>query len=246
MLDLTVADLLKPAFRLAGVTDRPGREPSPEQYAEGIGILRRMIGSWNCNPLDTFGTSIDVYPLVANKKIYTIGGPGLGADFDAAVPQRITDANILLTGTPTVRKGVKILNRDQWAAISLQDIGGAIPYALYPDYNFPLCNIYVRYQAPAGYQLELYTWQRIPVFAQSTDIVTLPDGYEQAIVTNGALLIAQQFPSQAHLDPRTEKTANYSLAAVESRNAPVPYMRNDYAGMGSGRGSDANWWRAGG
>ncbi len=239
--------LLYPAFRIAGITDRPMRIPSADQVTEGTAICNRMIGSWNCTELDIFTSSIAQYSLGAGKKIYTIGGPGLGADFNVAAPMRIEQAHILLPGSPTYRAELRILTDAEWGDIRLQDIPGAIPSRLYPDYNFPLMSLYFYGQPPAGYSVEFYTWQRVGLFAATTDVVTLPDGYERAIVYNLALELAAQFTTQAMLAPDAHRIAAAALATIESRNAPVPRLKNDAAGLGRiGRGGNWNWWRSGG
>ncbi len=237
--------LLNPAFRIAGVTKRPMRTPSPDQYSEAIGIINRMIGTWNCDPLDIFTTTIAVFNLVANQLSYTIGPSG---NFNVTpTPQRIDLANIILPGTPPIRKEMRITDKEGWAAIDLQLIPGGIPTTLYPDYAFPLTTLYLYPQAPAGYQIELYTPQLIPTFAATTDTVTLPPGYEHAIVQNLAVLLSQQFRSQADMDSDVPRIAGLALAAIESRNAPVPRLTNDAARLNTARGGgDWNWWRTGG
>lgn len=239
--------ILYPAFRTAGVTDRPMRTPSPDQVAEGIPLLNRMLGSWNCSRMNIFTVGSAIYALTANKITYQIGLTA-PAPFNVASPQRITLANIILPGTPLLRQPLRILNDTEWARIRLQTLPGAITSAIYPDYNFPVGTISLYGQPSAGYQLELYTWTLIPKFAAVTDVVTLPDGYEEAMVLNLACRIAKQFPTQARMDPLVYGDAARSLAAIQSRNAPVRRLRNDAAGLGADnpKGGDWNWWRTGG
>ena len=237
--------LLYPAFRIAGVTKRPMRVPSPDQSAEGIGIINRMLGSWDIDPLEIFTTAIQLFNLNANQESYAMGTGA--ADFNVPAPTQISLANIILPGTPPIRKELHITDKEGWAAIELQLIPGGIPTTLYPDYDFPITTLYLYPQAPAGYQIELYTPQLLPVFAAVTDTVTLPQGYEHAIVQNLAVLLSQQFRSQADMDPDVPRIAGLALAEIESRNAPVPRLTSDAARLNSGRGAgNWNWWRTGG
>jgi hypothetical protein len=237
--------LLYPAFRIAGVTKRPMRVPSPDQSQEAIGIINRMLGSWDIDPLEIYASTIATYNLVADQLSYTIGPSG---NFNVTpTPTEITLANIILPGTPPIRRELHITDKEGWGALDLQLIPGGIPTTLYPDYTFPLATLYLYPQAPAGYQIELYTPQLLPVFAAVTDSVVLPQGYEHAIVQNLAVLLSQQFRSQADMDPDVPRIAGLALAAIESRNAPVPRMTNDAARLNSGRGAgNWNWWRTGG
>jgi hypothetical protein len=238
--------ILNPAFRIAGVTQRPMRTPSPDQYAEGITILNRMLGSWDIDPLDIFTYKITLYALTANQISYQFGVGA--ADFPAAAaPIAITQANVILPGTPLLRYPLTITDKAGWAQIVLQAIPGGIPNLIYPDFGYPICTLYIYPQAEAGYQLELYTPQTLPVFSLVTDTVVLPMGYEEAIVTNLALKIAKSFRTQTTITPAMVTDAARSLAYIQSRNAPVPKLRNDAANLTPPRGAgDWNWWRTGG
>jgi hypothetical protein len=238
--------ILNPAFRVAGVTQRPMRTPSPDQYAEGITILNRMLGSWDIDPLDIFTYLITTYPLNENQISYQFGAGA--ADFPAApAPIAIPEANVILPGAPDLRYPLEVVDKAQWSKIVLQTIPGGIPTIIYPDFDYPIGTIYIFPQPPAGYLLELYTPQTLPVFSLVTDTVTLPLGYEEAIVSNLALKIAKHFRTQTKFTPEMITDAARSLAFIENRNAPVPKLRNDAANLTPRRGAgDWNWWRTGG
>ncbi len=231
---IALSTLLYGAFRVAGITDRPGRTPSTEQYADAIAILNRMIGSWNVDRLKIYSLNISAYNLTAGKKSYQIG-PG-ATDFNTMRPVTIESANIIVnTTTPVVRFPCELLSDAQWAAIQVQDIPGTIPWALYSDGGNPIATLYLYGQPLTTYQLELYTWQAIPTFAAITDSVVLPPGYEEAIVYNLAVRIAVSFPTQAQISPEAGQIARDALMAIESINAPTPIMKCDGAVLGVGR-----------
>lgn len=244
----TLLDLLKPALRLAGITERPGRGPSPDQTTEAIGVVNRMLASWSCNRLDIFKTSIDRYALSPIQTTYFIGPNG---DFDAPRPIHIERANVVLLNTfPELHYHVHILDVDEWAAKTIPELmGGAWPYDLYDDYDVPDSKLYLYPLTAQPADLELFTWQELKHdFAALTDAVVLPTGYEEAIVLNLAVKIAAYYPKQATLDPDVRRQAGLALAAIESRNAPVPKMTSDTIGLGRGprTAGDSNWWRSGG
>lgn len=228
--------LLYAAFRIAGVTDRPGRTPSIDQFGDAIPTLNRMLGLWSIDPLRITGIVINAYPLVPGQKTYQIG-PG-GADFPAAArPIEIQSANVIVnTTTPVVREEIRLITPQQWAAISVQDIPGTIPWALYNDAGTPYSTLYLYGQALTTYQLELFTWQAIPSFAAVTDIVVLPPGYEEAIVWNLAIRLAAVFPTQQQMNPRAEIFARDALSAIESFNSLPTTMKCDPAIVRAGGG----------
>lgn len=241
--------LLLPAFRIAGITQRPGRNilANPDYAEEAIAIINRLLGSWDIDPLDIFTYTITLYPLAGPNKISYQFGAG-AADFPSApAPIAITDANIVLAGTPLLRYPLRITDKAGWADIVLQAVPGGITTTIYPDFGFPIGTIYLYPQPPAGYQLELYTPATLPFFVALTDTVELPLGYERAIVYGMACELADTFPLQAELAPGARGTAAKALAAVERRNAKVPRMKNDAPSSRSPRqDSDWNWWRTGG
>lgn len=233
-------ELIQSALRIAGITLAPGRGPNAAQQAEALQLLNRMIGSWNCDPLKIYTTLIAVYGLVAGQKSYTIGGPGLDANFDAARPQEIKFANIIISSNPAIRQHLKVLDDHEWRAIRIQDIPNTIPTKLYNDGGYPLSTIYLWGQPLTTYQLELYTWQMLPSFETVADTVTLPPGYEEAITFNLAARIAAHYPHQTNMAPASYALARTSLQTIQRRNAPAPVLRCD-TGASSGRRGGFNW-----
>lgn len=239
--------LIYAAFRIAGITDRPGRTASDDQVnADGFPIFQRMISAWNIDGFIIFSKQISEYPLVAGQKIYTIGGPGAGADFDAPRPNFIAAAYLLWPTSPELTTELRVLTDQEWGRIPIKDISGAPPNSIYMDGNYPIANIYVFYQAPAGYTLQLYTWQKLPTFATPTDFVSLPDGYEKAITYNLAKEVAMNFPTQQRMAERSYKEAESSLTAIRGLNAGCPSLRSEAAYLnGRGRaGVGYGWWIA--
>lgn len=216
--------ILYPALRKAGVTLGPGRTPAPAQYADAIAELNRLAGSWNCDPLVIYGLSIELFPITAGKKTYTIGKDPTGAtiaDFDVQRPQGISQANVIRSGAGAPLRYPLVLATPQiWAGIQMQDLANTIPQVLYNDYAYPISTLYLWGQPMASMQLELYVWNVIPQFQTITDLVILPPGYEDALVLNLACRLAPQF--QRDVSPDVRQQARESLMRLESLNAPKP------------------------
>jgi hypothetical protein len=232
-----------PAYRVAGVTKWVGVTPSADMYTEAIPELNRLLAAWNCDGHKIYNTSIESFDLVADQKIFSIGP---GGDFDTERPNFIRGANILLPTDPVVRKHVDILDDDQWRAIKVQDVAGAPPYQLYYDGGLDSTTgrgqIYLRFQAPADYQLELYTWQRLKTtFSASTDVAVFPDGYERALVYNLARSLAALNPHMATMSADAYKIADQSLDTIITLNTRSPRLHNDPALIGPDPGPGYGW-----
>jgi len=244
-MGVLLSTLLYAALRVAGITDRPGRTPSPDQLADVFAIFNRMVGSWNNIRLNIFSWLITAYTLTANQQTYTIGPGGSGPHWiNAPRPVRLERANLLITSNPNpVRRAMNILEPADWAAKRVQQILGP-PLDIYPDYA-DVAGLSTWYFWPIpdqNYPAEFYTWSQIPVATATTNLIQLPPGYEEAIVFNLAKRIAAQFPSQANMSPAALEMARASLSAIQSHNTRSPRLVNDAAGIGAkGRKSDFNW-----
>lgn len=222
----TAGSLIYAALRKASVTLGPGRTPSPAQQQDALDELRRLTGSLNCDRLNIYTQQHWEFPLNPGQKIYTIGQDDCGgalADFDAPRPQLIERANIIYnSGGPNLRYPLALFTELQWARIQLQDIGMTIPQVLYNDRGDPISTLYLYGQPMAGCALELYYWLLVPTYQGYSDMVTLPPGYEDALVLNLACRLAPQF--QRPVDPDVRMDAQKALMRVESLNAPQPTL----------------------
>jgi len=196
-----------------------------------------MLSGWNCDGHKIFQTAITAYPLISNQKIYTIGP---GANLDGPRPVNIRNADFIFPTNPLVRRHIRMIDDEEWSRIGVQDIPGAPPYLLYYDHGYDsngYGQIYLRGQPPAGYQLELYTWQGLKAtFTAVTDAVILPDGYEDAIVTNLALRAGSLYPLDAHLGPLAVQEARSALQALMILNVRIPDLRSEAAYQGHSGG----------
>lgn len=236
--------LLDAALRIAGLLSRPGWSHSDDQYNELVPATNRLLSSWSCDQHKVYNTAIEEFNLVAGQKIYTIGP---GGDLDTDRPLFVAGANVIFPTTPQVRRGVRILTDAEWRRISVQDVSGAPPYELYFDGSIDANgrgNVYLRFQPPAGYILELYTWQRLAAaFTDKTDVAVFPDGYEEAIVYHMAIRAASLNPREAMLAPDAHDLAAKALNTLMAFNAKSPRMSCDPAfGGGDGDPSDYRGW----
>jgi hypothetical protein len=221
---LTVlSSLLQPMLRIAGITMQPGIGPNVDQYSELIGMVNRMLSSYNLDGHTVYTSNIKQFPLNSGQKIYTIGP---GGDFDVPRPTYISDATILFPTNPTVRRPVYIMDQDEWSSIAVQDIPGAPSLALYYDGGIDAsgrANIYLYYQPPADYMLELYLWNQLPTgFVTINDTATFPPGYEEFIVNQGGINAANLYPRESMLSPDARKLASQAYRRIQQSNSHSP------------------------
>lgn len=223
---MTSLDLITRALKAVGIVGF-GETVDSDMAADCLDTLNSMIRLWNAENLSLQGTLISAYPLVQGKQTYTIGGPGLGADFDAIRPQKITQVNLIATATtPNVRYPVDIINADQWASIQVQTQPSTLyPSALYDDLAFPLSTLYLWGVPSASLQLELFTWETLSSFPLLTTAFSLPGEYEEAIIYNLAVRLAGIL--QVTAPPIIIEMAATAKAVLQRYNAVTPIMDCD-------------------
>jgi hypothetical protein len=247
---------------------RPGQQTSSDVLNDIETAANSMIDAWLLEKYLVYADAANQYTLGAGIQQYPIGptvppAPYLEALFpngyqfiQAPRPTRIDDCNVILnTVTPVIRLQVAILNRDQWAAIAVQQLPDAIPLNIYYDqnfdntYGFGTLNIW---PGPlTNYGLELYTWQQIQSFPNLTTPLSFPPGYARMIQKNLAVEIAPMmtlynklgrvsWEVQETMLARVEKQAAQAKEDVMSFNAPQLVIGCDSAFL-SRRGAAFNF-----
>ncbi len=216
--------LIEPMLRIAGITDLPGTQSNIDKLNEAVGLINRLIGSWNLDGWKGFTSDIQgPFDLAVGQKIYTLGP---GGEIDMPRPLFIKQIDVLYPTGPVLRRTLELLNDEQWQSISIQDIAGAPPYQAYYDGGYDengLAKLYIRFQPPAGYSLEILVWRQLQSgFISPTDVAVFPPGYERALVLNGAVELADMYPREAKISPTVEGRAAQSLQAITRLNEQNP------------------------
>jgi len=196
--------------------------------AKGLAVLNRMILSQSVNPGNIFTERIDTWPTVIGKQTYTIGVDPAGLltpDLALARPIRLTRANLLMvSGSNTVRREIKLLTDAEWRAKAVQNVAG-IPIELYNDGSNPLSTYYL-YMVPSQiWTIETYSWQQFFALPALTTILQIPPGYYEYWLYALAIRCATPFgktPSATTLALYAEARAN-----VMRLNSASPVMRCD-------------------
>ncbi len=156
-----LSSLIEPMLRIAGITDYPGTQSNIDKLNEAVALINRLIGSWNLDGWKGFTSDIQgPFDLAVNQKIYTLGA---GGDIDMPRPLFIKQIDVLYPTSPVLRRTLEMLDDQQWQSISIQDIAGAPPYQAYWDGGYDedgLSKLYIRFQPPEGYKIEILVWGR--------------------------------------------------------------------------------------
>ena len=230
---MTVQDaVLAPALRFAGVTGAPRRTPSPDQFAEALDTLNRMLEAWSTERLLVYVLRADRYPMSPPQSFYTLGPTG--ADWTAPRPVRIESAaTILQSGGAEVRVPLRRMWDTEWQLLRVQLITSTIPSKFYVERSVPNMRIHLWGIPTQSNPIEIFTWQPFDTFADPSVEISLPPGYAEAVVLNLAVAIADQYGLD--MRPSLVSRAIQAKGRLKAFNARGPHISTaDYAQAGGG------------
>lgn len=217
---MTARDLINASLRLIGAI-APGETVSADEAFDGLSTLNRLIDSWSTEKLLIYQITKEDFTLVAGTQSYTIGS---GGDFDTVRPIEIREA-LIRSGSSEYK--LDILSLDRWASIIQKGISSEIPIAIYLDGAYPLNNLSVYPKPSAEVTLVLYSLKQISSISSLDSTLSLPPGYERALIYNFAKEVSPEYGMQ--VNQLVFETANESKANIKRANHRPSYLSADSA-----------------
>lgn len=192
----TARDVIKRSLRLIGAI-ASSETPSGAEMADALSTLNAMLDSWSTENLIIYSKTTEKFQLVTGTNTYTIGP---GGDFDTTRPIELISAAIEdQSASPSVEYCVDILTFEEWADIRVKNLDG-LPTKLFYNPESPLGVITLWPKPDTADKLVLYSLKPLGGFANASDDVELPPGYELALSYNLAVLIAPEYNKAASVD----------------------------------------------
>lgn len=227
-----VRDLIQDALIEIGVF-APSDPIPAEDIQFALRTLNRMISVWNTQDLMVYSLNRETFNLVAGKQTYTLG---TGGDFNIPRPVKIPNASVLINNaTPTpLEIPIDILTDQEWQNISLKQTPSTFPVKMWMTGDVPLNYLWF-WPLPqdSTVKIVLYCWGQVqPYTALNTDVI-FPNGCDEAIVTNLALMLSSSY-GVAALDSLRGR-AVIAKGSIESMNMEPVFAAVD-AGLVGNRG----------
>jgi len=231
---MTVRELIGSSLRLIGAI-ATGETPSADELSDGLSSVNRLLGRWSTEGLIVYGRVREEFTLTSNDGSYTIGS---GANFNTTRPSKLEHVTIEdQSATPTSEYPVEIINQSQWAAIVQKDQTGR-PTKLYPEGTFPN-DTYNLWPVPnEADKLVLYSQKPLTAFASINSTVSLPTGYDDALVYNLAVRLAPEYGKT--VTPELMYEANESKALIKKSNIKPVYLECDPGTLSTATTYDIN------
>ncbi len=179
----TALDLAQSAAEKMGVYS-PGETMSAADSSRFLQIMNAMIDSWSNESLTTYAINEQSVTLTVNKYRYTIGP---GGDINATRPLRILDGpgTCYVVDANGNRYNLQVVAQAQWNLIgNLTTVTANFPNTLFYDPQYPL-GIINLYPIPnISWTLYFDSYLQLTDFATLGASMSLPPGYEKAIVDN--------------------------------------------------------------
>jgi hypothetical protein len=202
----------------------PGESCTASEAVDGLAVINRMISSWSTEGLLIYTRTREAVALTPGTASYTMGTSGT---YSSTRAQAIEEALIRdETVSPAIESPVEILSLEQWVAIQQKDTTAALPTSLYHDGGYPLETITLYPKPTVAHKLVLYSLK--PLSALSLDVeVSLPPGYEEALIFNGAMRLAPQYGKVASNE--VVMVATEAKAGLKRANQRPAYLSVDAA-----------------
>lgn len=222
----TAQDHITRALRLCRVA-AAGETPPTTDLTDGLTILNGMLNAWLTQRLMVYAIDEQAFNLVANTRTYTLG-PGGTWDttplYGASTPRpvRVERANLRVTSLdPDLDVPMRVLTQEEYEFLRVKGLSSNWATWLYYRPDFPLGTVIVYPTPTAVEQVVLWLWKPLTQALALATTVTMPPGYEEALVYNLARRCAHEFDGGI-LSPDAMQMANDTLAAVKSLNSSLP------------------------
>jgi len=212
----TALDMIKRSLRMLGVYSA-GETPSAEESTDALAVLNSMIEGWANESLLIYAQASDTIPLAAGVYQKTVGPTG---DIVTARPVEVLQSSYILY--QGVSYPLAIATLTDYNAIPVKTQIQGIPVDLYVLATYPNIALTL-WPLPAGdMTLILQSNKQLQSFTSLTDVLTMPPGYERAIVHSLAEELGPDY--QVAVSPDISRKASMARKALKRTNVQVPRL----------------------
>lgn len=231
----TALDQISRALREVG--ELAAGETADGNYAEDCkDVLNAMLDQWSLEDLLLWYEKTEEFDLVAGQEAYTIGETG--ADFTAVRPIEILGAWLRDGNALDTKLGV--VSNDTYQSIVQKETTNTLPRVVSYNPNYPLGELKVWPSPTSGLKLRVTGNKLLTRVTNLDDEMSLPPGFEEAIVYGLAKRLA---PGAGRLDILNvyEALESDAKANIKRKNLRMDLMSFDPNLYGRRRGSYNPW-----
>lgn len=197
-----------------------------------LGVTNRLLSSWSTEIGPIHFETTESLTWASGNASRTIG---TGGNFNTARPEKIIAA--YYRDSSNTDLPLDLISHQEYQSIYDKTLSGApLAIAYNPTIASGFGTLYAWPTPDASFTLQLTSYKPFTTISDQTATVTLPSGYEAALVYNLAVLVSSYFGR----DPSgiTEREARKTKAAIKRANVvPQPMMPD--SGTPGVRGADS-------
>ena len=223
-----VSTLILRSLRLIGEKPRGGTLTSDEQ-TECLASFNAMLDSWSIERAMCYQITQESFSLSDSVGSYTIGS---GATLNTTRPTKIVDP-CFIRDSSNLDSPLQIIDAVAYGRIVQKTIDGTYPGYLFYDQAFDSSGygtIRLYPEPQSGLTLFINSWKQLASVSTISAQVSLPPGYERALVYNYAI---EEAGGYIDVPAEVVKVAKESKASVKSINIPDTFMKLDYGVAGN-------------
>jgi hypothetical protein len=227
---VTGRDLVTASLRLIGAI-APGESLEASEATDGLASINRMLDSWSNEGLLIYSNAKETFTLTPGTQSYTMGPSG---NFNTTRPQKIEQVLLQINTTPvSTEYQCEILSLDEWTRILQKQISTPYPNSVYINYSYPLATLEFYPVPSVAYGLVIYSWKTLSRITGLDTTISLPPGYEEALIYNGSIRLAPEYGKT--VSQEVAMVATDSKAAIKRINFEPAYLRCDDGMVKAGR-----------
>lgn len=217
----TARTIVKKAMQKAGILTKT-ETPSADEANDGLFALNNMLSSWSNDSMLIYTRSWQTFNLQANVREYTIGP---GQTFNTERPIFIPEAYVQQSG---IDYSLSIISDEVYNNFIILKTQQGIPQFINYDNGYPTGKIRIYPVPTSGFTIFILSEKELAQF-ELDDEVSLPPGWERALIYNLAMELAPEYGQQP--DPAVAKIADDSKGAIQrsilkNRNMDAQPMSN--------------------
>jgi hypothetical protein len=209
----TARTIVRKALQKIGVLVK-SEEPSADEANDGLDSLNQLLESWSNDSAVIVSRAWETFTLVGGQTVYTMGP---GQQFNTSRPTNIIGGYVR---NGTIDTQVTVISDEAYNSIGFKAITGIPQFINYDNAN-PTDNLRL-YPAPSsGYLLFLLTEKPLITITSLDTTLSLPPGYERALIYNLAAELAPEYgqqPDQSVFKIAADSLGLIRLATIRTRS----------------------------
>lgn len=205
-----VLELIRAAMNVNNILF-DGEDPDANAARAALFQLNSMLDSWSGEQIMVYSERNDLFSLVPGQATYAVGPTG---DFVMPRPVEIVGAQIVTTANENYP--IDVISNLEYQRIGDKEATADIPSSVGVLTSFPSISLSFWPVPNVANQVRLISRVQFAELTSVTQIVSLPPGYQEAIVYNLAVRIATA--RQMPLSDAAVQLAQSSLARIKRNN----------------------------